>query len=219
MNFAAATGDWHLRGLAIEQYFSLNPLRDSCIDAANRASRNFSSHFPGWPLYARIVRGDDYYDRTLKAWAITCGRVLARSRQRNGHSYIKPSVRGPWVVVASLDALDSMLGLETPPAFVRGPQLGVMDKTYTKVFRPIRQLMEMGFLEYSCELEFCFREVKRQEREIIRAGNSEGNIPTGGEQRRFAKPTVRGDFAYHPDGRPFRTLYPGIWDMKSPHRS
>ena len=82
-----------LRRRSLNQIFASTPLQDRCIDAANRATKSFDSAFPGWPLYARIVRGERFYDRTLKAWAILCTRGLARAVQINGHTYLNPGCR------------------------------------------------------------------------------------------------------------------------------
>jgi hypothetical protein len=160
-------GDYDLRGLSLEQFFAIDPLPDTCIDAANRAARAFDSTFPGWPLYARIVRGETYYDRTLIAWVVMGARMLARSRQKNGHEYIKPSTRGLWIAAAAKDALDDVIGCPPPSARERAREFGIKHDTYLRIFRPIRAMMQMGLMEYASELQYQFRQVRREERKIL----------------------------------------------------
>ncbi len=171
--------DYDLRGLSIEQLFAVTPLRDCCIDAANRATRKFNSHFPGWALYARVVRGETYYDRQLEAWAITCARMLSRARQANGHQYLKPSTRGRWIAVAGLDALYTVLGYPGPDLPERAKLLGVDRLTYTRIYRPVYGAMAMGLLEYSSELSYQLRQVRREEREIISGEETRANLFLG----------------------------------------
>ncbi len=217
-------GDYDLRGLDMDQLFALNPLRDCCVDAANRATRSFDSHFPGWPLYARVVRGETYYDRTLRAWAITCARVLSRARQRNGHAYMKPSTRGPWIAVAAMDALDGSMGLRVPSASERAPQLQVRNVTYLRIYKPVAGLIRMGLLEYASELHYHLRRVLRDEREIMTGLESGGSLSieipkalAGGCHRTPMAQDVHGDGKRIPESLYSYALQPTTYYRPTAH--
>lgn len=57
-----------LRDNDLEQVFSITPLRDTCVEAAIRASKSFSGGYPGWELYCKIVRSPDEAMAVVQNW-------------------------------------------------------------------------------------------------------------------------------------------------------
>jgi hypothetical protein len=214
--------DYDLRGLSIEQLFAVTPLRDCCIDAANRATRKFNSRFPGWALYARVVRGETYYDRQLEAWAITCARMLSRAVQASGYPYTRPSARGPWIAASGLDALYTVLGYRAPDLQERAAQLEVDKRTYARIYRPVYGAIAMGLLEYSSELSYQLRQVRREERELMFTSKTGANVGYHDAPRLLASGCARtvplqDQAGAYADQR--ETLYPGLspwsaWDER-----
>ncbi len=214
--------DYDLRGLSIEQLFAITPLRDCCIDAVNRATRKFNSHFPGWALYARVVRGETYYDRQLEAWAITCARMLSRAVQASGYPYMRPSTRGRWIVVAALDALYGVLGYPKPDIPERATQLGVDKRTYTRIYHPVYGAIAMGLIEYSSELGYQLRQVRRDERELMSTEKTGANVGYHDAPKLLA-PGCSRTVPLHDQADAYadqrETLYPGLrpwaaWDER-----
>ena len=174
--------------MSIEEYFAITPMMGTCIDAANRASRHFDSEFPGWELYARIVRGETSHDAKLQEWAIAGARMLSVSRQNNGHPYIRTSILGEWVDFAALDAFSQVVGLPIPSARSRGDEFGIKVDTYLKVFKPVNAMMHMGLMLYTSDLEFEFKCVKHDERELNASmGSGESRAIVGRDSRVLAR--------------------------------
>lgn len=138
----------------------------SHYDAAQRASRDFLRYFPGWELYARIVRGNDLNDRRLAAWAILCARSLARARKRNGRQFVSACARAKsgWVAQAGLDGLHYAIFNGFPVGLhVREAEFGVAHLTYQKLRDTTALCIWRGFESYSDVLHAAYRRVKLQE--------------------------------------------------------
>lgn len=148
--------------------FTRTILSDTCVDAANRASRAFHRHFPGWALYCRIVRGDRMFDRTLEAWAIGVARGYARARKRNGQAVVAPrGRRNLWIAQAGRDALEYVITHRYPiAAHIVADRLGVPAKIYRKVRDSLAVLMECGFSEFWNEVTYRYLEVVREEKRL-----------------------------------------------------
>lgn len=169
MNFAVATGDWNLRGRDADQAFAQVVLSDTCIDAANRASRNYGLMFPAWELYCRVLRGDTMFDRKLRAWSILGGRAYARARQINGHPVVaKRARRNEWIAQASVDALHFVIhGKFDEAAHVAAGRLDVWTPSYRRVRDAVSSMMLFGFDSYRAELHYQYWKVLREERNVI----------------------------------------------------
>lgn len=148
-------GDYDVRSLGAEQFFALTPLRDNCVDAANRAAKRFESGFPGWQLYCRIVRGESIFDRQIMAWAISSARMYSRMRKRNGQCVVRKAARGQWIAQAAADALDTLIfcrRMESTIVIAR--RLDVDDKLYERFRLELLGLMTLGFSGYVAELHY-----------------------------------------------------------------
>ena len=159
------TGDYDLKVREIDQIFAINPIPDSCLDAAIRASANFSDKFPGWQLYCKIVRGESVYDRNLDAWAIGLARALSRARRKDGRPVVRMSSRGNWLGVAALDALHRCVTGRFLDSGARiADRLGVRYERYYAVRQALAGGMLIGFETFRSELHYQYITVVRESR-------------------------------------------------------
>ena len=161
----AAAGDWQLRGMDAEQKFAQTPMRDDCIDAANRTQRQHPN-FPGWQLYSRIVRGDACFDRTLAAYAISLARAFSRAKKRNGHSVVaRRGRRNGWIAQCGLDALEfAILGRYSETARGAASVLHVDNEVYQRVRGNLADFMMEWFGDFRSDLEHELSLVERANR-------------------------------------------------------
>jgi len=139
-----------------------------CIDAGNRASRQFHHMYPGWKLYCRIARGDYRFDRDLSAWAVRMARMYTRARKINGQQVVAPrGRRNNWIAASGMDALLFVIYGRFPPSFHdRANQHGVDDETYKRVTLALGQCMLDGFENYRSELHYAMSRVRRESAKI-----------------------------------------------------
>jgi hypothetical protein len=163
-----AVGDWLLKHRDVDQVFAYTQLSDACIDAANRAGKQFDGSYPGWQVYSRMVRGDTMFDRQLTAWAIGCARAYVRGKKINGHAVVAPrGRRNDWVAQAGVDALEFVIfGKYDEAAHVAAGRLDVWAPMYRKVRKSLTALMIDGFANYHAELHYQYMRVMRENREI-----------------------------------------------------
>lgn len=203
----------HIR-VSVEEFFALNPMPDTCIDASNRAGRKFSEHFPGWELYARIIRGETGHDARLREWVIAGGRMLAQSKGKSGQPYIKPSKLGEWIDAAALDALRAVIGLPIPHEEFRAAQFGIAPQTFLRIYNPIAGMMAVGLALFTQELEYQWGRVKNDERKLNRdIRESESRAIVGRDRGMFASGCAVTPSAGESDdvtGRDDATLYHGL---------
>lgn len=160
-----ASGDRDIRQRDIDQRFATPTLSDTCIDAANRAAKQFDPAYPGWALYSRIVRGDTVFDRQLAAWAISCARRYARARKVNGRQITSGrGRRNDWIVQAAIDALEYVIdGRWYESADVVASRYGKSHADYQKFRATIATMMLDGFENYQAELHYQYHRVRRDE--------------------------------------------------------
>ncbi len=128
-----------------------------CHKAIALTTAKFDRHFPGWPLYRRLVIGDDLLDRQIKAFFLGAARKLSRARTRTGREYIGMNTRGPWIRQAGLDAMDYVLfGKYAEGLHERANRLGVAHKTYQKIRDPIALGIRFGLDQWigECHANF-----------------------------------------------------------------
>jgi hypothetical protein len=161
-------GDWHLRGLDIDQQFALDPMPDNCVDAANRAQRCFGNRFPGWSMYARLVRGERLHDRQIAAWAISIARGITRAKKINGHSVVAlRGRRNDWIAQCALDAIDFVIfGRVDETARSRAAVLNIHHDIYGAIRNTIIENASIGIDTFRGVL---FQELKKVKRESSRA--------------------------------------------------
>lgn len=150
-----STGDYDLRGREIEQVFTIEPIPDNCVDAANQAAAKFDRRFPGWQIYCRIIRGDALFDRQILAWAVASARLYARMRKRNGQAVVRAAARGPWIAQAAADAVDYVVfGRFADTGKAASERFGVDDELYTRFRKELASLMTIGFQSYVSVLHY-----------------------------------------------------------------
>jgi len=155
--------DWDVRNMEAEEAFSLNPIPDDCVDAANRASALFDQKFPGWELYCLVARNDLCFKRKLLAWGISCARLYTRATKQNGKPVVaKGSRQNEWIRWAADDALHFLCHSRFPHGSQIGREMGVTNMTYQRVRVAIAKLCIAGFKTYSNELHYQYRSVGRQ---------------------------------------------------------
>lgn len=163
-----AVGDWLLKQRDVDQVFACPQLSDACVDAANRAAKQFEQGYPGWQLYSRIVRGDTMFDRQLTAWAIGCARAYVRAKKVNGHAVVAPrGRRADWIAQAGVDALEFVIfGKYDEAAHVAAGRLDVWAPMYRKVRKSLTAMMIDGFANYHAEIHYQYMRVMRENREV-----------------------------------------------------
>lgn len=163
-----ATGDWHLKQRDADQMFAQTELSDNCVDAANRAARQFDAGYPGWQLYSRIVRGDTLFNRQLAAWAIGSARYYARAKKINGQAVVAPrGRRNDWIAQAGIDALYFVIhGHYAESANVTADRLGVWHTKYKRIRGELAAFMLDGFANYQSELHYQYSRVMRDVRRV-----------------------------------------------------
>jgi len=129
-----------------------------CHKAIALTTAKFSPHFPGWPMYRRMLVGDELLDSTIKAFFIGGARRLARARTMTGREYIGRATRGnAWITQAGLDAMDYVLfGRYAEGLHERRNQLGVATRTYQKIRDPLALGIRFGVDAWIGELHANF---------------------------------------------------------------
>lgn len=162
-----AMGDWDLRGIDLDTMFASDQLSDTAMSAAVRASAQFDPAFPGWFLYRRVVNGTGLFDRQLEAWAVGCGRALARAHKLTGRQWVSGAIRAKpdWVAQASRDALDyAIFGRYAEGLNERAARFGVSNKTYQHIRDPMSRCMWIGLETFRSVLFAEYWQVRRDEK-------------------------------------------------------
>lgn len=154
--------DQDVRFMEPDEVFALNPLRDDCIEAAARAKAKFLPSVPGWELYARIIRGDSAYDRSLAAWAIGMARGFARAKRLPGGATVESRHwANRWHTQAAMDALAVVITGQTPPppGFF---SVWTGSEEYFRVRDALSASMLYGLQQYTAELHYHYNRIKQE---------------------------------------------------------
>ena len=164
----AAAGDWQLRGLSPEQKFAQTPMRDDCIDAANRTWHKMRRFPLGPMLYWRVVRGETHYDRMIAANAISLARSYTRARKLNGHCVVaRRGRRNNWIAQCGIDAVEFVIaGKFSATAEERGVELDADAKVYRRVRNHVALCLLAGFGNACDESRHQLKKVERENREL-----------------------------------------------------
>lgn len=150
---------WDVRGPDVDTIFATNFTSDRCLDALARASAKFDPSFPGWPLYRRLITGDNLLDRTLEAYAVGMARAVSRAVKSNGRAVVpRGTRRNGWVERAGLDGLNYALTGKFPaPVSLRAATYGVSDEPFRRVRDVVAAGIWIGADTYAAEVryEFC----------------------------------------------------------------
>ena len=178
-----AVGDWHLRGLDVDQVFASPHLSDDALTAACLTTARFDQSFPGWQLYRRIVAGFTMFDEELRDWARATAWALAGSTvRRTGRAYVAESARGPWIDEAATDALGAVVSGVQPVERNRAEMLGVHKLTYRKIAKPMAGGIAIGFETFRAELNARYFSVRK-----TRMLDSGGNLTLGEEPLDYSR--------------------------------
>lgn len=166
----AATGDWQLRGMDAEQKFAQTPMRDDCIDAANRAQRKLRRFPLGPMLYWRIVRGETCFDRDIVAQMIGLARSYTRAKKLNGHRVVaRRGRRNNWIAQCGVDVAEfAIAGYFPETAEARAVGLSVDSETYRRVRNRLAACLLAGFNTAMQEIRYQLMTVERENRETRR---------------------------------------------------
>ena len=157
--------DYDLRGQDYDSCFATVKFYKSgvssiCHRAICLTAAKFDKSLPGWPLYYRLVSGDELFDRTLMAYAILMARALARSQTKNGRTYIGRATRGLWVKQAGLDGLHYAVYGKFPIGLhERAAEFDVAHQTYQKIREPVGRAIRSGSDIWRAELHANFTQL------------------------------------------------------------
>lgn len=137
-------GDYDLRGQDVDTIFGTvrfyrGGLASVCHRAITRTAAQFDPNFPGWPLYRRLVSGDDIFDRAILAFMVGGARALSRAETKTGREYIGARTRrNDWLEQAAKDAMDHVIHGRFPAGLhERAKHFGISWETYQKIRDPL----------------------------------------------------------------------------------
>lgn len=159
MNQFDARGQDYDAAFSTVQFYK-GGISSACHKAIKLTTAKFSEGYPGWPLYSRLVTGDDLFDRRLMAYAVGMARALARSRTATGRAYIGQATRGLWIKQAGLDGLHyAIFGTFPVGLHERAAEFDVANKTYQKVRDPVGGGIRTGIEMWRSELHANFTQL------------------------------------------------------------